>query len=339
MSPASGEEMDSAMKMRKLGKTGLEVSELAMGGLFVASFAGPFEQAKATVRRGFELGINYVDTAPGYMDSETVFGKIFAETGRPKVLSTKFGGHPQPFMPKDRDCLMRSFETSLKLLGADYIDVLFIHEPDRPAQYDWWDDFDEYNGPVMEVLESLKASGAVRHIGLGGTTVSEMFHLVLTGKFDVLLTAFNYSLLWREAEKYLIPAAKALGMGIVAGSPLQQGALSRRYDDVIKRGARWLSPHRQEQFRLLYALLDETGMDIAEMGMRFVAGNPDISCVLTGARSPGELEINYRAVEKGPLPPDILRRLDEIAAMVPFRPFEEPFSMPFASQYKGPGIA
>ena len=105
------------------------------------------------------------------------------------------------------------------------------------------------------------------------------------------------------------------------------------------RGARWLSPHRQEQFRRLYALLDETGMEITEMAMRFVAGNGDISCVLTGARSPGELEANCRAVEKGPLPADIARRLDEIAAEVPFRPFEEPFSMPFASPYKGPGIA
>jgi aryl-alcohol dehydrogenase-like predicted oxidoreductase len=327
------------MEMRTLGKTGLQVSKMAMGGLFVASFAGPFEQAKATVRRGFELGMNYVDTAPGYADSETVFGKIFAETGRPKVLSTKFGGFPQPFLPKNRECLMKSFETSLRLLRADYIDVLFIHEPDRPAQYDWWDDLINYDGPVMEVLETLKASGAVRNIGLGGTTVSEMLHIVNTGKFDVLLTAFNYSLLWREAERLLIPAAKALGMGIVAGSPLQQGALSTRYDDVIKNGARWLSPHRQDQYRKLYGLLDETGMDIAEMGMRFVAGNPDISCVLTGARSPAELEVNYKAVEKGPLPPDVLRRLDEIAAMVPFRPFEEPFSMPFGSQYRGPGIA
>jgi aryl-alcohol dehydrogenase-like predicted oxidoreductase len=191
----------------------------------------------------------------------------------------------------------------------------------------------------MDVLDGLKKDGLVRFIGLGGTTVTEMLPIVNTGKFDVLLTAFNYSLLWREAEKVLIPAAKKLNMGIVAGSPLQQGALSRRYDDVINKGARWLSPHRREQYKLLYGLLDETGMDIAEMAMRFVAGNPDISCVLTGARSPEELEVNVKAVEKGALPADVLGRLDEIAALVPFRPFEEPFSMPFTSDYKGPGVA
>ena len=310
-----------------------------MGGLFIASFAGSYEQARATVRRANERGIVYADTAPGYEDSEAVLGKIIAEIGRPKILSTKFGGFPKPFLPKDRDCLMRSFETSLRKLNTDYIDILFIHEPDRPGQYDWWDDYENYAGPVMEVLDELKASGAVKYIGLGGTTVSEMLHIVNTGKFDVLLTAFNYSLLWREAGRLLIPAAKKHGMGIVAGSPLQQGALSRRYDDVVRAGARWLSPHRREQYLQLYELLDETGMSIAEMAMRFVIGNPDISCVLTGARSPEELDANIDAVEKGPLPADIIKRLDEIAAQVPFRPFEEPFSMPFTYEYKGPGIA
>jgi len=310
-----------------------------MGGLFVASFAGSYEQAKATVARAYGLGINFVDTAPGYMDSEEVLGRIFREIGRPVILSTKFGGRPAPFLPKDKGCLLRSFEESLAALNTDHIDVLIIHEPDRPAQYDWWDDYDEYAGPVMEVLDGLKKDGLIKHIGLGGTTVSEMLHLVKTGKFDVLLTAFNYSLLWREAESHLIPAAKALGMGIILGSPLQQGALSKRYDETVKAGARWLSPHRQEQYRRLYALLDETGMDIAEMGMRFAIGNPDVSCVLTGARSPGELEANCAAVEKGPLPNDITAKIDEIAALVPFRPFEEPFGMPFGREYKGPGQA
>ena len=327
------------MKTRILGKTGMETSELAMGGLFIASFAGSYEQARATVRRAYDRGITYADTAPGYADSEDVLGKIIAAEGRPTILSTKFGGFPAPFLPKDKSCLTRSFETSLKKLNTDHIDILYIHEPDRPGQYDWWDDYENYTGPVMDVLDGLKKDGLVRFIGLGGTTVTEMLPIVNTGKFDVLLTAFNYSLLWREAERVLIPAAKKLNMGIVAGSPLQQGALSRRYDDVINRGARWLSPHRREQYKLLYGLLDETGMDIAEMAMRFVVGNQDISCVLTGARSPEELEVNVKAVEKGALPADVLGRLDEIAALVPFRPFEEPFSMPFTSDYKGPGVA
>jgi len=166
-----------------------------------------------------------------------------------------------------------------------------------------------------------------------------MAHIINTGRFDVVLTAFNYSLLWREAEIAVIPAARANNMGIIAGSPLQQGALARRYDEQIAHGARWLSPPRRHQYKALYSLLDELGMSIIELSMRFVISNPDISCVLTGARTPQELKENLTAVEKGPLSADVLRRLDELYEMVPFRPFEEPFGLPFNGEYRGAGMA
>ena len=67
------------MKHRTLGKTGLQVSELALGGLFVSSFGGAFEQAREAIHRAFQLGINYVDTAPGYLNSEEVLGKVLPE--------------------------------------------------------------------------------------------------------------------------------------------------------------------------------------------------------------------------------------------------------------------
>jgi aryl-alcohol dehydrogenase-like predicted oxidoreductase len=156
--------------------------------------------------------------------------------------------------------------------------------------------------------------------------------------FDVLLTAFNYSLLWREAEIAVLPAAKELGMGIIIGSPLQQGALARRYDEV-STGARWLSPPRQAQFQALYDFAEELEMTLPELSLRFVISNPDISTVLMGARSQVEVEQNVASVEKGPLPGDVLARLDEIASMVPYRPFEEPFGLPFGRAYRGPAVA
>ena len=128
-------------------------------------------------------------------------------------------------------------------------------------------------------------------------------------------------------------------MGIIVGSPLQQGALARRYDDQIDSGAPWLSSPRRAQYKALYAYLDQVGIPLTEMALRFVISNPDISCTLMGARSPQEVEQNVASVEKGPLPPDVLKRLDEIATMVPFRPFEEPFGLPFNRPYKGPGGA
>jgi len=326
------------MKTRTLGKTGLEVSELGLGGLFISSYGSEYEDARAAIHRALELGVTYIDTAPGYANSEEVLGKALRDVETPVVLSTKLGGRPTPFQPQDRDCLMRSVEQSLELLGRDVIDILMIHEPDRPGQYDWWSDPVSFDGPVMDVLDELRRDGVIRYIGLGGTTAYELPNIIRTGRFDVVLTAFNYSLLWREAEHEVLPAAMREGMGIIVGSPLQQGALARKYDAVY-HGARWLSAPRRQQFIALYDLVEEIGTSLPELALRFVISNPCISCVLMGARSVNEVEQNVAAVEKGPLPAQVLARLDEIAAMVPFRPFEEPFGLPFCREYRGPGRA
>ena len=327
------------MRKRTLGRTGLQVSELALGGLFVSSIGGEFEQAKGAILRALELGVNTIDTAPGYLNSEEVLGKALEGIATPYILSTKLGGRPQPFLPQDREGLMRSVQESLRLLKRDRVDMLMIHEPDRPGQYNWWSDPEGFYGPVMDVLDELKGAGVIRFTGLGGTTAYELAQIMRTGRFDVVLTAFNYSLLWREAEREVLPAARERGMGIMIGSPLQQGALARRYDEELRHGARWLSPPRRAQYLALYAYLDELGMSLPEAGLRFVLSNPDVSCALMGARSRGEVEQNVSAVEKGPLSAEVIARLDEIAAMVPFRPFEEPFGLPFGRRYDGPGMA
>jgi aryl-alcohol dehydrogenase-like predicted oxidoreductase len=330
------------MKKVVLGRTGLEVSQLGFGGLFVASFAAELEQAKQSVKRAVELGINYFDTAPSYGNSEEVLGKALRDIRQPVILSTKLGGRPQPFKPQDKEGLLASFRESLRLLGRDKVDILMIHEPDRPGQYDWWPDWENINGPVLEVLYDLRKQGLIKYLGLGGTTAYELAHVIRSGKFDVVLTAFNYSLLWREAALEVIPAAREQKMGIIAGSPLQQGGLARRYEQTVKDGAPWLARARQEQLKKLYALLDECGIPLPELALRFVISNPDIHCVLMGARSAAETEQNAAAIEKGPLPKALLKKLDKIAALVPYRPFEEPFSMSRLGNpkdYKGAGPA
>ena len=328
------------MERRILGRTGLEVSVLGMGGLFVSKVGGRGrEEACRAIHRALELGVNYVDTAPGYADSEEVLG--IALEGVPQssyVISTKLGGRPQPFEPKNKDALKWSIEGSLRFLKRDYIDILMIHEPDRPGQYDWWSDYDNFHGPVSEFLEELKEQKIIRFTGLGGTTAYQLPHIMATSNYDVVLTAFNYSLLWREATIAVLPEAKRQNMGVIIGSPLQQGALARRYPEV-ETGAWWLSPPRQEQYRQLYALLDEIKLPLPELALRFVLSNPDISTTLMGARSVEEVEQNVKSVEKGPLPEDVLARLQEIADMVPFHPFEEPFGLPFGRKYRGPGQA
>ena len=326
------------MNSRILGKTGLQVSELALGGLFISSVGGEFQQSRKAIHKALELGVNYIDTAPSYANSEEVLGNALKDIDAPLIISTKLGGRPQPFQPQNKECLMKSVEESLKFLKRDYVDILMVHEPDRPGQYDWWTS-DDYHGPVIELLEELKKDGIIRYTGIGGTTAYELAHIIRTGRFDVVLTAFNYSLLWREAQHEILPAAKEQNMGIIIGSPLQQGALARRYEAEVRHGTRWLSSPRRKQLIALYDLLDKIDMPLPELALRFVISNPDISCVLTGASSSQEVEQNITSVEKGPLSQEILKQLDEIALMVPFRPFEEPFGLPFRRDYRGSGVA
>ncbi len=323
------------MEKAVLGRTGLAVSRLGLGGLFVSSYGAALEDARAAVRRAVDLGVNYVDTAPMYLDSEEVLGKILPGIPEPLILSTKLGARPRPFDARDEAALRESFETSCRLLGRERIDIMMIHEPDRPRQFDWWTDFDRAEGPVMEVLSDLKAEGRIGYIGLGGTTAYDMARLIRTGKFDVVLTAFNYSLLWREAEHAIFPAAREHNVGVVAASPLQQGALAKRWTEEVEGGAPWLSPPRRAQFKALYALVDELGISLPELALRFVLSNPAVHTVLNGARSVADIEASAEAIEKGALATEVLKRLDEIAAMVPFRPHDEPFSLPFGRAYGG----
>ena len=327
------------MRYRQLGRTGLQVSELGLGGLFVSSLGGGRGEGRRAARRALELGVSYVDTAPSYRDSEEVLGWALDGVGTPYTLSTKLGGRPEPFDPRDKGLLRRSVEMSLEALRRDRIDILMVHEPDRPGQYDWFDDWEGFHGPVNDLLDELKEEGLIGYSGLGGTTAYTLPYIVATGRYDVVLTAFNYSLLWREAEHAVLPEARRQGCGVVVGSPLQQGALAACYREQVEAGAPWLSPPRRRQFKALYALVDELGMPLPELALRFVVSNPEISSVLMGARSVGEVEQNAAAVEAGPLEAGVLGRLDEIGAMVPFRPFEEPFGLPFRRAYRGPGLA
>lgn len=327
-----------AMKKRVLGRTGIEVSELALGGLFVTTnYGAGLEESHRAIHRAIARGINYIDTAPGYGDSETVIGQAIRDIEQPIVISTKLGYKPDPFDPQNGDLLRQSVHTSLEKLGREYIDVLMVHEADRPGQFDWFTDRARYDGPVMQVLDELKAEGVVKAVGIGGTTAYELANVIRSRKFDVVLTAFTYNLLMREAAYDAIPAAAERNMGIVVGSPFLQGAFVKRYDEGVNHGLRWLSKPRRNQLKALYALLDDIDMPITELALRFVLSNEHVSAVLQGAKTAEEVDINVAIAEKGPLPSDILKRLDEVAEMVPFTPRDEPPNLPLGNEnWKGP---
>ena len=103
-----------------------------------------------------------------------MIGRALDGVDTPVILSTKLGGRPNPFDAQSRDGLVRSVEESLRLLRRDRVDILMIHEPDRPGQHDWWTDSENYDGPFWDVLAELKRDGVFSYTGLGGTTAYEL---------------------------------------------------------------------------------------------------------------------------------------------------------------------
>jgi aryl-alcohol dehydrogenase-like predicted oxidoreductase len=326
------------VKKRVLGRTGLEVSELSLGAAFITGGENGFEGCLPVVRKSLELGINLADTSADYGDSEEGLGWALNQIDAPCIVSTKLGPRAgqTDFDPRDKDCLRRIVEQSLKNLHRDYLDILMIHEPCRPGQIDWYEDYSNLTGPVVDFLVELKEEGLIKHTGLGGTTVHEITRAIDTGFYDVVLTAFNSSPLWRDALHYVIPAAVKQDMGVLMASPTQQGWLAARFDEEVNNGAPWLSPRRRAQLKALYAFADEIRIDLPVLCLRWALGVKGVSAVLTGPRNVAQLEQNMQAAEAGPLPLDQEVRLYEIYEMCPSRPFEEPAGCRFGSSYRGP---
>jgi aryl-alcohol dehydrogenase-like predicted oxidoreductase len=327
------------MQQRPLGKTGLNISVLTIGGLFTSSLAGGATETRRILKRAVDLGINAIDTAPAYADSESTIGQALTGLESHFLMISKLGGRPQPFNARDPKQLQQSVAESLQQLKCDHLDVLLIHEPDRAQQYPWWTSYAPLEGPVLDAINELKSQGQIRFSGLAGTTVTELTALIKSNLFDVVLTAFNYNALFREAAVELLPAATERQMGILDGSVLGQGFLARDYRAAVKQKPVWLSTARQQQFLAYYDLLDQSGLTPVEMGLRFALSNPAISSIPIGCKSIEQLETSVKAIEQGPLSTDILNRLDQIAVMLPYRPFEEPMILPFSKDYFGPNVA
>jgi aryl-alcohol dehydrogenase-like predicted oxidoreductase len=182
----------------------------------------------------------------------------------------------------------------------------------------------------MDVLKQARDEGKARFLGLGGTTAYEMPQIMNNGNFDVVLSAFQYNLIWREAEQAILPVAADNNMGFVCGSPLHQGSLAAVYEnDVIKNPPAWLNPPRRKQFTRIYSLVNDLKITMPELATRFLLSNPQVSTVLSGVRNVAELEKNVESALQGPLAKDVLTEINDIAAMVPFRPYLEPLVLPF----------
>ena len=328
----------NSIRKRPLGKTGLEVSEVGLGGVFISERKTARDEAIRIVHRALELGVNYFDTAPLYGNSQDVLGEALDGRHEQYVLGTKCGRWDWRTGPyRDLDAFKRQFEQSLIDLRRDSVEVLYIHEADWSVY--WMDSalpqsvchvslderYDYASAPVAEFLRWAKAQGMARHLGISGNNARLLAKVLreIEVPIEVALIAFQYSLIWRNAREHFLPAAKELGVGVVLGAPLQQGRLALPHPEWLAApnvgqppsagndsqarapAPQWMDEDLRARFSDLYRIQAQTRLSLAELSLRFILADPDFATVIPGAATVEQLEENVRCSEAGPLPPGV----------------------------------
>ncbi len=280
-----------SLDRRRLGRAGFEIRPFGLGSASLGSDRATDSEAVATVRRALELGIDFIDTSASYGmgESERRIGLALTPEERRRIrLQTKAGSGTQP-KAYDADSIRRSVDASLKRLRTDYLDVCLIHDPDdmEPVLA---------AGGGIEALVRLQEEGVIRATGLG--VRSHEFHrrAVADGRFDVILTYLDYTLLSRTAAP-LIAQAAAAGLGVVIGTPLATGLLAGGEGPLCRYG----QPASPEDADVQAALrlrrwAAERGVSVPALALQWILRNPHVGVVIAGAVSPAEIEESGRAV-------------------------------------------
>ena len=152
------------------------------------------------------------------------------------------------------------------------------------------------------------------HLGIAGNNAHLLAKVLqeITLPVEVVLVAFQYSLIWRNAREYLLPLASESGVGVVLGAPLQQGRLAVPREEWIEHSPDWMDNDLRTRFAALYSIHRETGLSLAALAMRFLLADRDAATVIPGAATVEQLEENVDCAALGHLPPDIHSRLDAL---------------------------
>jgi len=254
------------MHYKRLGNTGLRVSQLALGCMTYGDPARGShawtlneEDSRPIIRRAVELGINFFDTANSYSDgtSEEIVGRALKEFTRRDevVIATKvynqMGKGPNRG-GLSRKAIMTEVDASLRRLGTDYIDLYQIHR---------WD----YATPIEETLEALHdvvKAGKVRYLGASSMHAwqfAKALYLADRHGWTRFATMQNHlNLLYREEEREMLPLCEAEGVGVIPWSPLARGRLTRDWDEASKRSS------TDDYSRKLYAATEDADRRVAE---------------------------------------------------------------------------
>jgi aryl-alcohol dehydrogenase-like predicted oxidoreductase len=301
------------MRYRKLGRTGIEVSEIGFGGWGIGGGWGYQDDAEAlrALKRALDLGVTLFDTALGYGDghSESLIGKALGGMRDRVVIATKVPPktYRWPALPHEplsktfpADWIIECTERSLKNLDRDYIDVQQLHAwtPPYTEQLEWY-----------EALMVLKEQGKIRAFGVSANDWDPYgpVGLVKSGLTDTVQVIYN--IFEQRPAEALLPAALEHEVGIIVRVPFEEGLLTGRFgpDHTFEEGdwrAEWLTPERlQEAARRVEALqpfLAEDRPTPAALALKFCLSHPAVSTVIPGMRRTAHVEANC-AVSDGRL--------------------------------------
>ena len=296
------------MKTRKLGSTPLNLSTVGIGTWPMAGSGrtgwGPQndEDSIATIHRGLESGINWIDTAPiyGLGHSEEVVGRALKGLSKKPIIATKalFMWKPDgtPLVRLDRERVRIQCEVSMKRLGVDFFDMYMIHWP-FPIEYveEGW-----------ETLAELKKEGKVGQIGVSNFSIEQME--MIKPIHPVAFLEPPYSMLERGVEQGILDYCGKNNIGVITYSPLQQGLLTGAIknidnlapDDTRRRNTHFKEPEFSINLKLgleLVALARKQGRTAAQLAIAWNLRRPEVTSAITGARRPSEIEDTAKAGE------------------------------------------
>lgn len=317
------------MQQRFLGRTGLKVSRFALGTTSWGHDTDEYE-ARDQLAAFVDAGGTLLDTAASYCDgwSEALIGELLRDSvDRDDVLiATKAGLGPtgkQGGRPHDtsRGAMLRTLDGSLRRLGVDHVDLWQVHT--------WVDEV-----PLEETLAALDAavaSGRARYVGVSNysgwqTARAATWQQAWPGRTPLASTQVEYSLLNRGVEREVLPAAAAVGIGVLAWSPLGRGVLTGKYRTGTPADSRAASPHLRafvepyldsrcaQIVEAVCKAADGLGLAPVEVALAWLRDRPGVTAPVLGARTAAQLR-GALAAEEVTLPGAILAALDDVSAI------------------------
>jgi D-threo-aldose 1-dehydrogenase len=306
---------DPRFPQRPYGLTGLPVTSICIGCAPLGdmpetfTYSVPEAQALETLRAVFHSSFNFLDTAASYGDgeSERRIGLFLRELGGLPpgvVLGTKADRdlHTGGFTG---DQMQRSVERSLRLLGRDRLQLLYLHDPENIT----FEAAMAKNGPI-EVLQRLRDQGVIDHLGVAGGPIDLMIKFVETGLFEAVITHNRYNLIDRSAAPLLDVAARR-GLGVSNAAPYGSGILAKGPDNYPRYMYSQASPKQLDLVRRIDAVCRRHGVPLGAAALQFSLRDPRVHSTIVGISKPQRVA-ETAALATHPIPDELWGEIETV---------------------------